>query len=273
MKVLLLTCALFCARAETPGIHEIMLRVAVNQAKTQEARREFVYRQKQVVTMRRAGGQVSREEHREYEVAPADRGSHRKLLALQGRYRKNGDYILFDKTDTGDTGPVIGIEAGLIQGFSDDMTDDHDSRDGISNNQFPLTDQQQLKYDFRLLGQETVRGRRVYRVAFQPRHRYDWKGEALIDAEEYQPVFVTTRVAHGLPLAVKMLLGTDIRGYGFSVSYQKFDDGAWFPVSYGGEFELRALFFYKRTISISMTNSDFHRADVNSRVTYLVSQP
>jgi len=55
---------------------------------------------------------------------------------------------------------------------------------------------------------------------------------------------------------------------GFAVSYQKFDDGVWFPVSYGGEFELKAVFFYKRAISIAMTNSDFRRADVTSDITY-----
>ena len=67
---------------------------------------------------------------------------------------------------------------------------------------------------------------------------------------------------------MKTLLGTDVKGLGFSVAYQKFADGVWFPVSYGGEFELRVLFFYKRTISVSMTNTDFRRVDVNSQVSY-----
>jgi hypothetical protein len=69
-------------------------------------------------------------------------------------------------------------------------------------------------------------------------------------------------------VAVQVLLGTNIKGLGFSVSYRKFGDGVWFPVSYGGEFEVRAVFFYKRIISISMTNSDFHRLDVTSHIAY-----
>jgi hypothetical protein len=54
------------------------------------------------------------------------------------------------------------------------------------------------------------------------------------------------------------------------VAYQKFGDGVWFPVSYGGEFEVRAVFFYKRTISVSMTNRDFRRTDVTTKVAYAI---
>lgn len=273
MKVVLLVVALAAAHAASPDVHQIMARVAENQAKTQDARRDFVYHQKQAVIIRRAGGRVAREEHREYEVVPADRGSQRKLLSVQGRYQRKGEYVLFDQPNGDATGVVTGIDAGLIDGFSEEMTQDHNTRDGIANDQFPLTYHQQWKYHFRFVDEETYRGRRVYRVAFDPLDRFGWKGEALIDADEYQPVFITTKMAHGLPLPIQTLLGTDVRGYGFSVSYQKFGDGVWFPVSYGGEFSVRALFFYKRTISVSLTNSDFRRVDVNSTVRYSPSEP
>ena len=106
----------------------------------------------------------------------------------------------------------------------------------------------------------------------EPRADFDeagWKGEALIDVVESQPVLVNTNLAMKLPLFVKTLLGTNIKGLGFSVAYQKFEDGIWFPVSYGGEFEVRAVFFYKRTISVSLGNSDFRRTSVNSSVNYV----
>ena len=64
------------------------------------------------------------------------------------------------------------------------------------------------------------------------------------------------------------MLGTDIKGLGFSVSYRKFDDGVWFPVSYGGEFEVRGLFFYRRKISVAMRNTDFRKTDVKSTLVY-----
>ena len=74
------------------------------------------------------------------------------------------------------------------------------------------------------------------------------------------------------PLAVQILLGTNIRGLGFSVSYQKFADKVWFPVSYGGEFHIRAVFFYARNMSISMVNSGFTRAKVSSKIAYDMSK-
>jgi len=272
MKALLFACLLGCASAQTPDVRDIMSRVASNQAKTQDARQHFVYRQKQTVTIRRANGKVAREERREYEITPAVRGAHRELLARQGRYEQDGEYVLFTSGGGEAIGVITGADSGMVEGFSEEMTQEN-SRDGISNDQFPLTYHQQLKYDFRLAAVETYHGRRVYRVAFVPHERFGWKGEALIDAEEYQPVFVTTKMAHGLPLAVKALLGTDVHGFGFSVSYQKFEDGVWFPVSYGGEFSVRALFFYRRTVSISMANSDFRRVDVTSNVSYSTKEP
>lgn len=272
MKAVLMLIAAGCLEAlrvnagfseQLPDVHEIMARVAENQAKTQDARREFLYRQNQTVRLRRPDGKIAREEYREYNVTPTVRGTERQLVAVQGRFAVRGDYVVYDET----TKECGGIDACLVASFPDDMTED-DSRDGISNGLFPLTYHQQLKYTFRLIGTEMYRGRRVYRVAFEPRKRFGWKGEGLIDAGEYQPVFVSTRLGRGIPLAVKVLLGTDVKGLGFSVAYQKFADGVWFPVSYGGEFELHVLFFYKRTITVSMTNTDFEHVDVSSLVRY-----
>ena len=161
MKALLLAVLTGCASAQLPDVHEIMLKVAFNQAKTQDARGEFVYHQKQNVRLRRVNGRVAREEFREYDIAPAPRGLHRDLVAIQGRYEKNGDYVVYDKPQP----EADGIDAGLVEGFSEDLMKD-DSHDGLDNGLFPLTYHQQLKYDFRLVGAETYRGRPVYRIAF-----------------------------------------------------------------------------------------------------------
>lgn len=261
MKALLWILATASASAQPPDVHEIMRRVAWNQAKTVDAREEFLYHQKQNVRLRRTNGKLVRDEFREYDVTPTPRGIHRTLVASQNRHWKDGDYKVFDED-------ADGVDASLADAFVDNFHDANQSRDGIESDLFPLTYHQQLKYEFRLVGQETYRGRSVYRVAFVPHDRYGWKGEALIDAGEYQPVFVSTKMAHGVPLPVKALLGTDVKGLGFSVSYQKFADGVWFPVSYGGEFELHILFVYKRTISIALTNTGFRRVDVSSQVSY-----
>jgi hypothetical protein len=181
--------------------------------------------------------------------------------------------VSYDKPDYQYKG--LDIDGDLIGDMARDMMNDEKSRDGIGHDLFPLTAEEQRKYDFRLVDRETYRGSSVYRVAFQPRHGLprgeddpDWKGDALIDAQEFQPVLISTSLAQRIPMAVKVLLGTDIKGLGFSVTYRKFDDGVWFPVSYGGEFQVRGLFFYRRNISVALTNSDFKKTDVKSTLVY-----
>jgi hypothetical protein len=260
------------AMAQAPDVAAIMARVGENQERASEARREFTFHQKQLLRMNRGGGKVAREERREYDVSPGAKEIKRELVHFEGRYEHKGKYISYDRP--GYTYKDMDIDGELIDDLSNDLTNDQHARDGISCDLFPLTAAQQHKYNFRLLGTETYRGREVYRVAFEPKPQQDadeaaWKGEALIDAAEYQPVNVYTKLAMKIPLAVKTLLGTDIKGLGFSITYQKFDEGVWFPVSYGGEFEIRAVFFYKRMIAVNMTNSAFRRTSVSSSVTYV----
>jgi hypothetical protein len=280
MKILLMAVAASCAWGQTPGLDEIMSRVALNQAKSQDLRENYVYRQTQALRLVRAGGKVSREENREYSIAPKARGLERKLIRFEGRYQSGGQYVSYGKPGYKYKG--MDIDGELLDSLAEDMMHDRRSRDGISPDLFPLTYHQQLKYNFTLKGSETYRGRRVYRVRFTPKRKPSfgdlddgggiWKGEALIDAEEYQPVRVTTELAWKAPLAVKTLLGTNVHGVGFAVTYQKVADGVWFPVSYGGEFRLRAAFLYERTISVAMTNGDFRRTDVASNVTYALEE-
>jgi len=276
MKLLLISAAAAaCAwSAETPDIAAIMSRVAINQAKSQDLRENYVYSQRQLLRLVRGGGKIAREERREYVITPKHRGVHKELTHFDGKYESHGKYFTYDKP--GYEYKNVDIDGELINDMSNDLTDDHNSRDGISRDLFPLTYHQQLKYDFRLVGTETYQGKPVYRVRFEPKKReHDedcaiWKGDALVDSEEYQPVLVTSKLAINIPAAVKILLGTNIKGLGFTVTYKKFEDGVWFPVSYGGEFDVRAVFFYKRTISISLLNSDFHKMDVTSTIAYSI---
>lgn len=64
------------------------------------------------------------------------------------------------------------------------------------------------------------------------------------------------------------MLGTDLPWLGFNVEYRRFGDDVWFPVSFGTEFRLRAVFFINREITISLENSGFHRANVDSSIQY-----
>jgi hypothetical protein len=254
-----------------PDVTGIMALVAANQDRSSDLRKEFTFHQKQLLRLTRGNGKVAREEKREYEVAPGHNRVSKDLTRFEGRYQYKGRYVSYDRP--GYEYKDMDIDGELIDNLSTDLTDDRSSRDGLSCNLFPLTAHEQQKYQFKLVGRESYRGRDVYRVAFEPRPHQEfdeaaWKGEALIDAAEYQPVSVHTKLAVKIPLAVKTLLGTDIKGLGFAVTYQKFDEGVWFPVSYGGEFEIRAVFFYKRTISVNLVNSEFRRTSVTSNVTY-----
>jgi len=52
------------------------------------------------------------------------------------------------------------------------------------------------------------------------------------------------------------------------VSYKRQPDGIWFPVSFGTEFRLKALFVIDRNISVSLVNSDFEHTHVDSAIHY-----
>jgi hypothetical protein len=276
MKLLATFTALAAAAAaQTPDVQTIMENVGRNQAQAVALRQEFTFHQRQLLKMNRGNGKVAREEHREYEITPKGHGVAKELLRFDGKYEYKGKYATYDRP--GYNYKDMDIDGDLIDDLSNDMTNDKGSRDGIGANLFPLTTEEQHKYNFKLLAAEPYRGRDVYRVSLEPKPHQDfdeaaWKGEAMIDAAEFQPVSIHSKLALKIPKAVKVLLGTDIKGLGFAVTYQKFEDGVWFPVSYGGEFEVRAVFFYKRTISVNMTNTDFHRTDVKSNVTYLANE-
>jgi hypothetical protein len=270
---ILLSLAILPALAEEPTVDQIMARVADNQARAQDMRRAYVYNQKILTRFHRTNGKLAREEKSECLVTPTPAGVEKKLTHFEGKVQRHGQYISYD--DPGKETKDLDIDADLIRDMVNDMTGDKDTKDGIGHDLFPLTAAEQAKYIFTLEGKDAYRGRPVYRVSFRPKPHEedaDWKGDALIDAAEYQPHMVSSTFATHIPMAVKVLLGTDVKGLGFTVTYEKFDDGLWFPISYGGEFHIRAVFFYARNMSISMVNSGFTRAKVSTKIAYDMSE-
>lgn len=252
-----------------------MLRVALNQDRDQEMRTAFVYHQNILVRLHRANGKFAREEYGEFTVTPAPKGITRERTLFRGKYVDHGKEIEFDQP--GFEHKSIDIDADFAKSLMEDFGNDKESRDGVDHDCFPLTSKEQSKYKFHLEGTEDYRGTPVYRVTFAPRKKpsiYDdddngsWAGEVLVDRNEFQPVLVTSKLAFKIPAWVKVLFGTNVQQLGFKVTYKKFDEGLWFPVTYGGEFKLKALFFYSRRVGMSMQNSDFQRAVVNSKVSY-----
>jgi hypothetical protein len=251
-----------------------MGRVAENQDRTLELRSAFVYNQDVLIRFFRGNGKLAREESREYTVTPGPKDTTKTLLNFRGKYEKGGRYIEYTKP--GYEYKDLDIDGALMESLADDLTHDKGSRDGIAVDLFPLTSKSQAGYRFALEGKEEYRGREVFRISFKPavmddEHVFEetpWAGLILVDALEYQPVLVTTHLAKGLPFLVKTVLGTNLRGLGFKVSYERQDDGLWFPVNYGGEFEVKAVFFYKRKMAVALRNFGFRHVRVDTQVTF-----
>ncbi|MGC2478112.1 MAG: hypothetical protein WA485_27480 [Candidatus Sulfotelmatobacter sp.] len=242
----------------------IMAKVAANQDRSEALRKEFVYRQHIHILTHKPGGKMLREETADYDVTPMPDGTEKKLSKLTGRYLVKGKYETFE----GEPVPAEdSLDGDLIKNFRDDLANDK-SKDGLAKDLFPLTSEEQKDYQMELLGQETQDGRSVYHIGFKPKDKDEmtWAGEAYIDAVEFEPVRVFTKLSRRMPFMVRTMLGTDLPGIGFNVVYKRQQDGVWFPSTFGTEFRIRALFFINREISVSLENSAFEHAQVKSKV-------
>jgi hypothetical protein len=246
---------------------QIMQRVAANQDSAEQLRRKYVYKQQVHVISRKTNGKLMREETANYDVIPDERGSNKQLKQLLGKYWHKDQYLNYSGEDAAESNS---LDADLVHDLRTDLADEKRSKDGLAVDLFPLTSKEQSKYTFRLLGEATLNGRNVYHIAFRPKDNSAivWKGEAFIDKEDFQPVSVFTKLSRKVPFLVRTALGTDLPGLGFSVSYKRQPDGAWFPVSFGTEFRLRALFVINRNISVALQNSDFEKTYVDSAIHY-----
>lgn len=256
---------------EANTAESIMARVAENQDRAERMRTAFVYHQNVLVRLQRYNGKLAREEYSEFTVAPTPTGTKKTRTQFVGKHMLHGKAVEYDQP--GYQYKAVDIDAPVTHSLSDWLTNDTSTKDGMAHDMFPLTAKEQQHYRFRLEGVEEYRGLPVYRITFESRKGDEddggWAGEALVDREEYQPVLVTTHLAAKVPLLVRTMLGTNLEHLGFKVTYKKFDTGLWFPVTYGGEFRVRALFLYARRVGISLQNSDFKRAEVTTKVEFL----
>jgi hypothetical protein len=268
----LLALSAFCAESTTsPSAADIMKKVAANQDREQKERSKYLYGEHIRVMIRRSGGKLAREESSDLLVTPGAKDTTRKVQSITGRYWKKGHYADF----SGEPIPEAeSLDGQLASSFRQDLTNDN-SKDGMGKDLFPLTSEEQKGLRFELVNEELASGRAVYCIRFSPIDKNDiaWAGEALIDKEELQPVSVYTRLSRRLPLFVRTALGTDVPGLGFNVQYRRVDKDIWFPVSFGTEFHIRAVFFIKRDVSVSLENKDFKRLAVDSDVYYGQADP
>jgi hypothetical protein len=241
---------------------DIMSRVAANQDRAVELRSHYVYKQHIHSLCRKTNGKLMREETRDYVVFPAATGSERKLRTLIGRYWHKGRYEEYNSEPVPDDSS---LDAELVTNFTSDERSDR-SRDGIAQRLFPLTSEQQKQYDFRLIAEETFQKRPAYHLAFEPKDKkeLDWKGEAYIDREDFQPMYVFTKPSRKIPFFARSVLGVNLPGVGFTVQYSRQPDGVWFPESFGTEFELHLLHVYSRLFTVSLKNSEFQKTHADT---------
>jgi hypothetical protein len=245
---------------------EIMTRVAENQRRAEAARTRYVYDMNVFVRLKRANGKVAREESRDYVVAPAEKGADRKLVRVEGKVIEGKKQTTY--SEAGYRTKDMDIDGAITDSFARDVMW-RKGEFGPMVDWFPLTPGQQSKYSFTLEGEEKYRDYDVYKVAFTEHDEDEcWRGEALIEKNEFQPVLVTSEWACKIPTAVKILLGINVEHIGAKITYARFDKDVWFPVNCGGELKLRVLFLYARTIAFSAKNSGFRKANVQSSVTF-----
>jgi hypothetical protein len=251
--------------AQMPDAAEIMRRVSENLDREEAARANWVYYQNVFVRLQRANGKLAREESRQYTVAPAGKGVERKLVSVNGKILAGSTTISY--FEAGFRRKAIDIDGSLVDSFARDVAF---RRSAIPNmDWFPFESSQLPRYSFRLEGEERYHEYDVYRISFCEANPEDsWEGEALIERSEYQPVLVTTAWAGHIPKAAAIALGTNVKQIGAKITFRRFDQNVWFPVSTGGELKVRVLFGYVRTIAFSSMNSGFRKADVKSSIEF-----
>jgi hypothetical protein len=275
------------ASAENLTAVEIMARVARNQAVSVQCRKNYTYRQTEEIRLRYSSGKLAREEKREYVLTPiaarfvTARADHpggppelisipvtpewrAELTHFEGKYESKGQYLNYDQP--GYKRNDKDIDSFMFDDSSKDSTN-------AERSLFPFVESELAHYTFRLEGTQTFEGRRVYRVAFEPKPQRgsgdaDWqaqqRGEALIDVDELQPIVVRSQLVQRMPLFVRLILGSSAKSHGLTIKYQKLGDGVWLPASSSGEYDMRILFTHTRKLSVSSIYTDFRRTQSTS---------
>jgi hypothetical protein len=277
----------------------IMKKVAASTAAATEGRRQYVYHQRIRAGLLKSDGQVVCRESREYTVVPQPTNTEKKLVSFSGECRDGKQMVAYAEPSVARPGlkenAAIEVNDGRenIAGMIGALANDKHSRDGIPPQLFPLRAGDLEYYKFTLKGETTVKGRRAYDITFAPMEHKGfcvdidgekvdadsgngapeqicrpWKGEAWIDAEDYQPVRIDTQLAKGVPWGIRVFMGINVQQLGFSLNYQRVGDGVWFPATYGTEFRIKVFWGYKRTITLSMENTDFRKTDAQSTVQF-----
>jgi hypothetical protein len=282
-------------KQQVPSADSVMNQVAVNQDAAEAERAHYIYVQHAKMASRR-GDMIMCEEITDYRFAPSVDGSNEQLLKIDGRFLRQHSYVPYtallprdedkpkepakdsdksgkksktdkDKDPVDDPNSDETIDRDIVENTRWNLIHDN-SKDGINAHLFPLTSKDQAGYTFRMIGRERLNDRDVFHIAFRPKKKDDfgWSGDAYIDTTALQPVLVSTGMARKIPFVVRTLLGTNLPGLGFTVTYAPQPDGVWFPITFSTEFKIHVLYFFHREIILNAENRDFEKTHVTSRI-------
>lgn len=296
MRMPVLLAIAVVARAAEPSADalSIMRKMADKTEAASEARRQYVYHQHVQSSFLKTNGQLICRESRDYTVIPQETTTERKMVSFAGVCRQGNKMVPYSPpgqvlpgarerpAGAGDRlAAQVTSDRESIAGVIDDFAVDQKARDGIPRRLFPLSASELTRYTFTLKADTMIDGRPAHDILFEPvdikkSHCIDidangcspWKGEAWIDAEDLQPVRIDTQLAKGVPMVMRVMLGFNLHQLGFSLTYRRVAPGVWFPATYGTEFRITLLWGYKRTITLSMENTDFKRTDAQSTIEF-----
>src|SRR5512146_41859 len=144
--VIVLAMAAAPAWAQQPlTASEVMARVAANQDRAEQLRKEYVYQQHIHVVLRQTNGKLRRDETADYDVFPTPDGIQRKLMSLTGRYLEKGKYVDFHGDADTPKQEEEDLDAELAHDFRDDFANEK-SKDGLGRDLFPFTTENQTRY-------------------------------------------------------------------------------------------------------------------------------
>src|SRR6516162_1189288 len=127
---------------ETLTANEIMARVAANQDRSQEARKQYIYRQQIHVALNRTNGKLVRQEDTDYRLVPQADKTERKLEKITGKYWKKGKYEQFSGEPIPDGDH---LDAELVNEMREDLVEPK-SKDGIGQNLVPFSSEKLKKH-------------------------------------------------------------------------------------------------------------------------------
>jgi hypothetical protein len=259
---------------DSAATQDLMRRVPETLEKPHPARRQYVYTVKTHTRLLRPKSKLAREEKREYRVVPQADKIERERLSFWAQYIDGKQAIPYD--DPAFRTKKMDIDGELLDDFAEDHVIDSNSRDGVDLDYFPIRTKDLEHYNFTFLAEKSIRGRPAAHIKIEPKEKsweHLWSGEALIDLEDAFPAQIQTQMNKKVPWGVRAFLGSDIKQFGFAVSFTRLEKDVWFPHTYGTEFGLKLFFGYNRTISLNAESHDFRRADTSSSVTFAEPTP